>query len=100
MVSPPAGETMSSATDAFVEQNRARLLDELKSLVRIPSISTAPEHAGDVQRAAQFVADALRTAGMEHVEIIGQVPAGLCGLAARARQADRALLRPLRRPAR
>src|SRR5207244_6079718 len=32
--------------------------------------STAPEHAGDVQRAAQFVADALRTAGMEHVEII------------------------------
>src|SRR3954451_6769611 len=70
MVSPPAGETMSTATDAFVKQNRARLLDELKALVRIPSISTAPEHAGDVQRAAQFVADALRTAGLEHVEII------------------------------
>src|SRR5437762_11276403 len=70
MVSPPAGEIMSSATDAFVEQHRTRLLDELKALVRIPSISTAPEHAGDVQRAAQFVADALRTAGMEHVEII------------------------------
>src|SRR5882724_2608677 len=70
MVSPPAGEIMSSATDAFVAQNRARLLDELKDLVRIPSISTAPEHAGDVQRAAQFTADALRTAGMENVEII------------------------------
>src|SRR5882724_2825079 len=70
MVSPPAGEIMSTATDAFVEQHRARLLDELKALVRIPSISTAPEHADDVQRAARFVADALRAAGMEHVEII------------------------------
>src|SRR5207247_5401894 len=61
---------MSSATDAFVDSNRARLLDELKALVRIPSISTAPEHAGDVRRAAQFVADALRKAGMENVEIV------------------------------
>src|SRR3954452_15355596 len=70
MVSPPAGETMSTATDAFVQQNRARLLDELKALVRIPSISTLPEHRGDIDRAARYVADALRTAGMENVEII------------------------------
>src|SRR5262245_27248654 len=61
---------MSSATDAFVEKNRARLLDELKELVRIPSISTAPEHADDVHRAARFVADALTRSGMENVEII------------------------------
>lgn len=61
---------MSTKTDAFVEENRTRLLDELKALVRIPSISTAPEHAPDVRRAAEFVADALRRAGMENVEII------------------------------
>jgi len=61
---------MSSATDLFVDQNRARLLDELKELVRIPSISTAPEHSSDVQRAAEYVANALRSAGMENVEII------------------------------
>src|SRR5215471_13313472 len=61
---------MSQATDAFVEKNRSRLLDELKELVRIPSISTAPEHLADVQRAAHFVADALGKAGMENVEII------------------------------
>jgi acetylornithine deacetylase/succinyl-diaminopimelate desuccinylase-like protein len=61
---------MSSATDLFVEQNRARLLDELKELIRIPSISTAPEHSSDVQRAAEYVANALRSAGMENVEII------------------------------
>jgi acetylornithine deacetylase/succinyl-diaminopimelate desuccinylase-like protein len=61
---------MSKATDAFVEQNRERLLNELKAFVRIPSISTAPEHAADVQRAAVFVSDALNKAGMEHIEII------------------------------
>jgi acetylornithine deacetylase/succinyl-diaminopimelate desuccinylase-like protein len=61
---------MSAATDAFVKQNRPRLLEELKQFIRIPSISTQPESAGDVQRAAAFVADALRKAGMEHIETI------------------------------
>ena len=53
---------MSQAIDRFVEKNRARLLDELKELVRIPSISTTPEHAADVKRAAEWVASALRGA--------------------------------------
>ncbi len=61
---------MSKTTDAFVEQNRDRLLDELKEFLRIPSISTLPEHRGDIDRAAQFVADSLRHVGMENVEII------------------------------
>ncbi len=61
---------MSAATDAFVQQNRDRLLSELKEFVRIPSISTLPEHAGDIQRAAEFVAEGLRRAGMENIEII------------------------------
>ena len=61
---------MSAATDTFVHQNRTRLLDELKEFVRIPSISTLPEHRSDIDRAASFVAESLRKAGMEHVEII------------------------------
>jgi len=61
---------MSSGTDAFVQSNQPRFLDELKSFLRIPSISTLPEHAADVQRAAQFVADGLKAAGTENVEII------------------------------
>jgi acetylornithine deacetylase/succinyl-diaminopimelate desuccinylase-like protein len=61
---------MSAATDAFVDHNRERLLSELKDFIRIPSISTDPEHAADVRRAAEFVADSLRRAGMENVEII------------------------------
>jgi acetylornithine deacetylase/succinyl-diaminopimelate desuccinylase-like protein len=61
---------MSAATDAFVQQNRDRLLDELKDFLRIPSISTLPEHRADIDRAAAFVADSLRHVGMENVEII------------------------------
>jgi acetylornithine deacetylase/succinyl-diaminopimelate desuccinylase-like protein len=61
---------MSSATDAFVNDNRDRLLAELKEFVRIPSISTLPEHTPDIQRAAEFVARSLRDAGMENVEIL------------------------------
>lgn len=61
---------MSQATDLFVEQNKPRLLDELKTFLRIPSVSTLPEHAGDVRRAAQFVADSMKSAGLENIEII------------------------------
>lgn len=61
---------MSQASDSYVQEHRADLLDELKEFLRIPSISTLPEHQGDIQRAAQFVADALKRAGMENVQII------------------------------
>jgi acetylornithine deacetylase/succinyl-diaminopimelate desuccinylase-like protein len=61
---------MSAATDTFVKENQSRLLEELKAFLRIPSISTLPENRADVERAANFVADALRSAGMENVELI------------------------------
>ena len=61
---------MSQATNAFVEKNQSRFLEELKDFLRIPSISTLPEHSGDIQRAARFVADSLRSVGLENVEII------------------------------
>src|ERR1700687_2302281 len=61
---------MSQATDTFVEQNKTRLLLELMDFLRLPSISTLPEHKPDVQRAANFVADSLKRAGLENVEII------------------------------
>lgn len=61
---------MSAATDAFVKENEQRLLDELRDFVRIPSISTLPEHRDDIHRAAAFVADGLRAVRMENVELI------------------------------
>ena len=54
----------------FAKQNGERFVEELKALLRIPSISTLPEHEGDVRRAAQFVADELRRIGMENVRLI------------------------------
>ncbi len=61
---------MSQATNAFVERNKPRLLDELKTFLRIPSVSTLPEHLDDVRRAAQFVAGSMKTAGLENIEIV------------------------------
>jgi acetylornithine deacetylase/succinyl-diaminopimelate desuccinylase-like protein len=61
---------MSTSVEAFVRENEARLLDELKTLLRIPSISTLPENKADVESAARFVAQALKDARMENVEII------------------------------
>ena len=57
-------------TAAYVDQHRERLLNELKDFLRIPSISTLPEHVADVARAAEWTAQKLRDAGMENVEVI------------------------------
>lgn len=61
---------MPSAIDAYIKKNEQRFLDELLDFLRIPSISTLPEHRNDVARAAQFVAENLTHAGLEHVEVI------------------------------
>jgi acetylornithine deacetylase/succinyl-diaminopimelate desuccinylase-like protein len=54
----------------YYQENRERFLDGLTSLLKIPSISTLPEHKPDIRRAADFVADDLRGMGMRGVEII------------------------------
>ena len=54
----------------YARENGPRFVEELKDLLRIPSVSTAPEHAGDVRRAAEFVADGLRAAGLDGVRLI------------------------------
>jgi acetylornithine deacetylase/succinyl-diaminopimelate desuccinylase-like protein len=54
----------------YYEQNRERYLEELKTWLRIPSISTLPEHKGDIRRAAEFAREALTAAGLEHSELI------------------------------
>jgi acetylornithine deacetylase/succinyl-diaminopimelate desuccinylase-like protein len=60
---------MASAVQ-FAHDNKQRFLNELKDLLRIPSVSTLDEHKTDIQKAAQFVADDLKRMGFEHVEII------------------------------
>ncbi len=54
----------------YYEQHAERFLEGLKSFLRIPSISTASEHKDDIRKAAGFVAAELRSAGLDHVELI------------------------------
>ena len=54
----------------FLEDNGSRYLDELCEFLRIPSISSLPEHADDVRRAADWVADRLEVAGIEAVQVL------------------------------
>ena len=71
----PIVEGPSTVVDPFadIEAHLAataetRLGDYLDFL-RIPSISTLPEHAADMRAAAGFVAERLARAGLEHVEV-------------------------------
>ena len=48
----------------YAHANQSRFLEQLKELIRIPSISTYPENAGDVQRAAEWIAEDMRKAGL------------------------------------
>ncbi len=61
---------MSSSAVEFARQNHPRFLNELKDLLRIPSVSTLPEHAEDCRRAADMVARELHRIGMENVRLI------------------------------
>jgi acetylornithine deacetylase/succinyl-diaminopimelate desuccinylase-like protein len=53
-----------AAVAAYVQTHRERLLAELFDFLRLRSVSTDPERAGDVRAAAEFVADALTRAGL------------------------------------
>lgn len=61
---------MASPAISYSRNNQQRFLSELKSLLRIPSVSTLAEHKHDVKQAAEFVANDLRRIGMENVQII------------------------------
>jgi len=54
----------------YLQKNASGYLKELIAFLRIPSISSLPEHAADVRRAADWVADRLKTAGIEDVQIL------------------------------
>jgi acetylornithine deacetylase/succinyl-diaminopimelate desuccinylase-like protein len=55
---------------SYVEANRDRYLSELKEFLRIPSISTNRENQEDVKRCAQWVADQMKSVGMENIKIV------------------------------
>lgn len=56
--------------ETYISANEDRFLEDLKDWLRIPSISTLPEHAGDVRRAAEYAAEQLRQIGFAQVQLI------------------------------
>ena len=61
---------MATATFEYYHANHDKFLEGFKNFLRIPSISTLPEHEADIRRAAEFLAGELRGMGMDGVEII------------------------------
>ncbi len=53
----------------YIEQNRQRFLDELFELLRFPSVSADPKHKEDMLKTAAFVAERLKEAGANQVEV-------------------------------
>ena len=60
---------MPSAQE-HLDEHQQQYLDELLDFLRIPSVSALPQHAEDVRRAGQWVADRLTRAGVENVRIL------------------------------
>ena len=48
----------------YINGEMARFRDELFDFLRIPSVSARTEHTGDIEEAADWVADRMRDAGL------------------------------------
>ncbi|NQD69184.1 dipeptidase [Sphingobacterium shayense] len=53
----------------YVQSNKDRFLEELFALLRFPSVSADPKFKSDILKTAEFVAEKLKSAGAENVEI-------------------------------
>lgn len=60
---------LESALD-FARRHEQDLIDRCVELLAIPSISTLPEHRGDVARAAQWLVDELHRIGIERADVM------------------------------
>jgi acetylornithine deacetylase/succinyl-diaminopimelate desuccinylase-like protein len=56
-------------TQAYISAHQNRFLTELFEWLRIPSISADPAYAGSVRQAAEWVAENLKKAGVDHVRL-------------------------------
>ena len=58
------------ALTQYLEAHRERQLDDLRAVLRIPSVSAQPDRKDDCARCARHVADDLAKAGMTKAEVI------------------------------
>lgn len=60
---------MHDKIKSYIDKNQDRFIDELKDLLRIPSVSADPEFKDDVFEAAEFIQEKLTEAGADKVEV-------------------------------
>jgi acetylornithine deacetylase/succinyl-diaminopimelate desuccinylase-like protein len=60
----------TSGWQGYLQEHQEQYLEELLTFLRIPSISSLPEHMVDVQRAAAWVMARLTQAGMEGARVL------------------------------
>lgn len=60
----------SSGPLKYINANRQRFLDELKALIRFPTVSAQPARAGDLKTCADWMAAHLRQIGLDHTRVI------------------------------
>ncbi len=65
----PAVAAVSPEFEAYLADHVAERYRSYEELLRIPSISTLPEHADDCRAAARTIAAELEGMGIEHVEV-------------------------------
>lgn len=56
-------------TQAYIQENKDKFLNELLDLLRIPSVSADPAFKADVRKTAESIANSLKEAGAENIEI-------------------------------
>ena len=64
---------MSSPAIEFARKNYPRFMEELKALLRIPSISTLPENDADCRKTAETLAAELKRIGLENSQLMETV---------------------------
>jgi acetylornithine deacetylase/succinyl-diaminopimelate desuccinylase-like protein len=60
---------LDPAVEAQLAATREARLESYLEFLRIPSISALPEHAGDMRRAAEWIAAELTRIGFDHAEV-------------------------------
>jgi acetylornithine deacetylase/succinyl-diaminopimelate desuccinylase-like protein len=54
----------------YLQQNRERSLGELKQFLRIPSVSAKGEHKQDTRKAAEWLVERMKEAGLQTAEAV------------------------------
>lgn len=87
--------------ESYLNEHSDTFLAELFDLLRVPSVSADPDHAGDMTMAAQWLVDKLAAIGMKSEVVATEGHPIVYGESPRVEGAPhRARLRTLRRPAR